>query len=161
MARKLRSKIENRTDRLALKRQRAPHGLTTVAPGIRLGYRRTKHAGTWVLEAANGKGGEWTRRLGLADDFENADGEHVLTFWQAADKARSLARGTSSNAPATWATAIDAYAADLAARDANKGNATQLRHHLKPYPSLLAKPVAMFTVAELKHFRADMLKRGV
>ena len=162
MARRLRSahKIENRTDRLALPRRRAPHGLTPIAPGIRLGYRRTKHAGTWVLEAADGKGGEWQARVGAADDYEDADGEHMLTFWQAADKARTMARGTSSGAPATWSQALDDYEADLKARGGSKRNATHVRHHLNRTPTLLNKPVALLTTAELKRWRNDLVASG-
>jgi integrase len=164
MARKVRSKIENRTDRLALKRQRNPHGLTAIAPGVRLGYRRTKHAGTWVLEAADGQGGEWTRKVGTADDYEDAnEANGVLDFWMAADKARQMARGDngdSTSAPATWASALDDYEADLIARGGNKGNATHVRHHLAG-TALLNKPVALLTVAELKRWRNDMLKRGI
>jgi integrase len=158
MARRLRStKIENRTDRLALPRRRAPHGLTNIAPGMRLGYRRTKGAGTWVLECANGKGGEWQSRVGVADDYEDADGEHVLTFWQAADKARTMARGTSTSAPSTWADAIDDYEADLVARGGAVRNATHVRYHLRDVPTLLNKPVALLTAAELKRWRNDLV----
>ena len=132
MPRRLRpaAKIATRTDREKLKRRRAPYGLTNIAPGLRLGYRKTKGAGTWVLEAANGKGGEWTKRVGTADDKEVADGEHVLDFWQASEKARALARGTASGRPATWAEAIEDYEADLKARGGNQQNASHIRFHL-------------------------------
>ena len=68
------AKIANRGDRLALKRRRAPYGLTNVAPRIRLGYRRTKSTsgGRWVFECADGHGGEWQRVVGIADDFHFA-----------------------------------------------------------------------------------------
>src|SRR6516164_2283627 len=124
MAPKLRApKIESRTVRLALPRRRAPYALTNIAPGARLGYRRTKSAGSWVLESADGRGGEWQARVGTADDLEDADGEHVLSFWQACDKARALARGTSVSAPMTFAAALDTYAADLSARGGSVINA--------------------------------------
>jgi integrase len=153
------AKIENRTDRLAFKRRRAPYGLTNIAPGIRLGYRRTKSAGTWVLESANGQGGEWQARVGVADDYENADGEHVLDFWQAADKARAMARGTSGNTLATWASALDTYETDLRTRGGDVNNAARVRHHLSP--ALAGKPVALLTAVELRRWRDGLLDRGV
>src|SRR6516165_2548437 len=99
MARKLHATIENRTNRLKLDRRPKPYGLITIAPRIRLGYRRTKNAGTWVVEAADGRGGEWQKAFALADDYENADGTHVLDFWQAADKAKAIARGQAGAGP--------------------------------------------------------------
>jgi len=153
------AKIANRGDRLALKRRRAPYGLTNVAPRIRLGYRRTKSAGTWVLEAADGRGGEWQARVGVADDYENADGEHVLDFWQAADKARAMVRGASGNAPATWADALDTYETDLRTRGGDAYNAGRVRCHLRA--TLANKPVALLTAAELRRWRDGLLDRGV
>src|SRR5215471_4704629 len=117
MPRRIRAaKIENRTDRLNLPPRRAPHGLTRIANGARLGYRRTKKEnsnGTWVLECADGSGGEWQQRVGVADDYEEADGINVLTFWQAAEEARKLARDTPTSRPGTWAEAINEYEKDL------------------------------------------------
>jgi integrase len=160
MPRRLRSAtIENRTARLALPRRRAPHGLANVAPGIRLGYRRTKSAGTWVLRAADGQGGEWQARIGIADDYEPADGEHVLTFWQAADKARAMVRGTSNSAPITFTMALDTYERNLIARGGSVANAGRIRKHLTP--SLAAKPVALLTARELSAWRDQLLADGM
>jgi integrase len=150
--------IESRTSRLALSRRRALYGLVRLAPGIHLGYRRTTSAGTWVLRKADGEGGEWQARIGIADDIEDADGEHVLTFWQAGDKARAMARGTGS-APATFASALDSYEADLRARGDDLSNASRVRHHLTP--TLASKPVALLKVAELRRWRDDLLASGV
>jgi integrase len=97
-------------------------------------------------------------RSGLADDYENADGEHVLTFWQAADKARATARGTS-NAPVTWASALDAYQADLQARGGSIANAGRIRKHLPS--TLAAKPIALLTVRELSVWRDQLLADGM
>jgi integrase len=151
------TKIENRTDRLALKRRRALYGLTRLAPGIHLGYRRTTSAGTWVLRAAGGEGGEWQERIGIADDYETADGEHVLTFWQAADKARAKARG--STAPLTVGEAVAAYAADLKARGGSIANAGRIRKHLPP--TLAAKLVGSLTARDLSAWRDQLLAAGM
>jgi hypothetical protein len=93
MARKIKSKLDSRTARLVLPVQRKPHAFTTIAPGVALGYRRTSGAGSWVARVADGKGGAWTAKVGVADDYEDADGEHSLDYWQAIERARSIARG--------------------------------------------------------------------
>src|SRR5262245_25060708 len=103
MARKVRAaQIETRSARLKLAVRLKPYAFTTIAPGIAIGYRRCQGPGRWVLRAANGKGGYWTDAIALADDHEDADGEQVLTFWQAQDKARLLVRGKDAgDRPAT------------------------------------------------------------
>jgi integrase len=162
MARKLRSPIDNRTARLAFPIRRKPHAFTTVAPGVGLGYRRNRTVGAWVVRCATGRGDYWTANLdGIPDDFEDADGAHVLDFYQACDRARDLARGKTddSRRPATWATALDAYEADLRARGGAPGNASRVRGHLTP--ALLGKPVALLTPAELRRWRDHLLANGL
>ena len=154
MARRPRaSLLETRTNRLKLPVQRKPHCFTVVAPGIALGYRRGKDRNAWVLRASNGRGGNWLKNLpGIPDDFEPANGESVLTFWQAQDAARRLARGTvESGRPVTVAEALADYERDLRARGGLTGNVSRVRHHLPP--SLASKPVAMLTSRELQHWR--------
>jgi integrase len=153
MARRPRStKIENRTARLKLPVQKKPHHFTAIAPGIALAYRRCKGAGRWIVRCADGKGGNWTKGFAIADDFEEANGEHVLTFWQAQDKAKALARGTAdSGKPITIAEALDAYAANLEARGGLVANAERVRFHLPA--TLASKPVSLLTSKELERFR--------
>jgi integrase len=159
MPRRIRSSIlETRTARLKLAQQRKPYWIA-VAPGISLGYRRNAGPGAWNVRAANGKGGNWIKSFCIADDHEDdADGANVLTFWQAADKAKALARGQDADAgrPATLDEALTAYAADLAVRGAHPNNATQPRYHLTP--TLLSKPVSLLTVKELRHWRNGLTK---
>jgi integrase len=163
MARKIREgKLETRTARLKLEPRRKPF-FVTVAPGISLGYRRNASAGSWVVRAADGAGGNWTKAFATADDFEASNGGTVLDFWQAQDKARELARAgddtTNGERPATVGEAIDAYAADLAARGANDENAKMLRFNVPA--SMAAKTVALLTEKELRTWRNGMVKRGI
>ena len=159
MARRPRSsKLETRTDRLKLAPRQKPHHFTTISPGIALGYRRGKDRNAWVVRVADGKGGNWLKNLpGIPDDFEDANGESVLTFWQAQDKARTLARGTiESGRPVTVAEALADYERDLRARGGLAGNASRVRHHLPP--SLATKPVAMLTSRELQRWRDGLVE---
>jgi len=153
MPRRIRSStLETRTARLKLAQQRKPYWIA-VAPGISLGYRRNAGPGAWNVRAADGKGGNWIKSFGIADDREDADGANVLTFWQAADKAKALARGQDADAgrPATVSEALTDYETDLGVRGAGADNATRLLTRLPP--SLLAQPVSMLTVKELRHWR--------
>jgi integrase len=160
MARRPRaSRLENRTTRLKLPVRWKPYDFTTIAPGIALGYRRNQAAGTWVVRVADGKGGNWTKRVGFADDFE-ADAEHILTWWQATDKARRLARGQDdAGRPAMVKEAVDAYAHDLRARGGSVANASRIHKHLTP--TLAAKPVGLLTARELAHWRDTLLAGGM
>jgi hypothetical protein len=82
--------LETRTQRLKLKRRRKPY-IARVAPGIGAGYRRNEGPGTWNAVVADGAGGSWTKKIALADDFEDADGKTVMDFWQAVDAINNTA----------------------------------------------------------------------
>ena len=158
MARKVSfSALESRSARLRLKIRRRPYSGPSLARGIALMYRRNKTNGTWVLKASDGRGAYWTKGFALADDFEESDGKNVLTFYQAQDQAKKLARGGdgSDSAPSTVEGALEDYRRDLEARGANPYNAQHPRLHLTS--ALLSKPVAMLTATELKKFRDGLL----
>jgi integrase len=159
MARKVRhSALESRSARLRLEIRRRPYGGPSLARGIALMYRRCKGSGTWVLKASDGHGAYWTKGFALADDFEGADGKNVLTFYEAQDQAKKLARGedgSADTAPITVDGALTDYKTDLTARGANPYNAQSPRVHLSSV--LLAKPVALLTASELKKWRDSLL----
>ena len=159
MARKVSfSALESRSARLRLKVRPAPYPGPTLARGIALMYRRNKTNGTWVLKASDGHGAYWTKGFALADDFEDSDAKNVLTFYQAQDAAKKLARGEdgdTSTTPITVDGALKAYSRDLTARNANAYNAEHPRLHLTR--GLLAKPVALLSSTELKHWRDGLI----
>jgi integrase len=154
------ARLETRTARLKLKVRKKPYDFTSIAPRIRLGYRRCKSAGRWVVKVADGHGGNWTKVVGIADDHEDADGEHIFSWWQAQDQARALARGKDSagGRPGTVAEALADYEADLIARGGSPTNARRVRTLLPP--TILAKPVALLTARELKHVRDRLVTKG-
>jgi integrase len=161
MARKISfSALESRSARLRLKIRRRPYAGPSLARGISLMYRRNKTNGTWVLKASDGHGAYWTKGFGLADDFEDSDGKSVLTFYQAQDAAKKLARGedgSADTAPITIDGALKDYKRDLEARNANPYNADSPRVHL---PSvLMLKPVSLLTAQELKRWRDGLLDK--
>jgi integrase len=161
MARKVSfSALQSRSARLRLKIRRRPYSGPSLARGIALMYRRNKTNGTWVLKVSDGHGAYWTKGFALADDFEDSDGKVVLTFYEAQDAAKKLARGedgSAGNAPITVDGALKDYRRDLEARNANPYNAESPRVHLTGV--LLAKPVQLLNAHELKKWRDGLLTK--
>lgn len=161
MARKVRhSALESRSARLKLEVRRKPYPGPSLARGVSLLYRRNRTNGAWVVKSSNGHGAYWTKRIADADDFADSDGKDVMTFFQAQDAAKRLARGdhgTGDNAPVTVHGALTTYEADLKARSSNPYNAQWPRVHLTSV--LLAKPIALLTSNELQKWRDGLLTK--
>jgi integrase len=154
------SKLETRTSRLRLPIARKPT-FVRIGPGVALGYRRNQTAGAWVLRVADGKGGHWSKRLADADDFQVANGGAVLDYWQAQERARSLARASDKDGDAdklvTVKEAVDRYEAELKARGGDPANAARIRVHLSEI--LAAKTVALLTARDFRPWRDALAKR--
>jgi integrase len=148
--------LETAAARRRLPVRKKPFWLT-IAPGIAVGFRRNAGAGTWSVRSTDGHGSDWIKRIGLADDLEPADGTAVLTFWQAQDRARALARGQTGedgDRPATVLEALERYEIDLTARGGDRYNAQRVRTHLSG--TLASKPVALLGANELKRWRDEL-----
>jgi integrase len=166
MARNVRStQLETRTARLKLGLRKKPYTVR-VAPGVRLGYRRNEVAGPWSVIAADGKSGNWVKKFGLADDHEEANGEQVLTFWQAQERARKLGRGgknadheDDAGRPIAVREALDVYQADLIARGGDVHNVARVRGHM-PH-TLNSKTVALLGAREVRRFRDSLLAKNL
>ena len=155
-------KLETATARRRLEVRKKPFWMT-ISPGIGLGYRRNAGPGTWSVRSTNSDGADWIKRIGLADDLEPADGKHVLIYWQAIDVARALARrqpgADDVSRPVTVSEALDRYQRDLESRGADVQNANRVRRHLPP--TLATKPVALLSMGDLRHWRDDLVSKGV
>src|SRR5258708_26722197 len=157
MAPRIRSySLENRTQRLRLPVRRKPYSVQiAVRPAVRLAYRRNLGGGTWSVMAEG-----WMKAFATADDFEDVNGTNILTYHDAVDRARQLARGNAegdSGRPITVTEALDRYEADLKARGGSTKNASRVRHNLPP--SLASKPVSLLTARELRAWRDSLLTR--
>ena len=130
MARVRDARLENRTARRRLPPRGKPYWVR-IAPTIWLGYRAVRQPpGTWNV---GGDSRRWIRKIGFADDLEDADGKSILSFWQAQDLAKQLARGQDGaigDRPLTVSEALDAYERDLQARGGRVANAQRVRCHL-------------------------------
>jgi hypothetical protein len=102
----------------------------------------------------------WIKPFATADDFEDTNGSTILTYHQAVDRARQLARGggeaDSASRPVTVAEALDRYEADLKARGGCLRNVTRVRANLPD--GLAAKAVSILVGRELREWRDDMLE---
>ena len=86
--------LETRTARARLKIRDHPYWVP-IGKGLALGYRKGKKAGAWVVRIATDEHHHTgSRKYSLhtldvkPDDHEDADGRHVLDYFQAQDKAR-------------------------------------------------------------------------
>ena len=144
--------LESATARRRLAPRKKPYW-HLISPRVSLGYRRNTGPGTWSVRSTD-HGVDWIRRIALADDFEAADGRSVLSYWQAIDLARAMARKSADSdtgRPLTLAEALDAYRDDLKSRGGDIYNARRARRGLTP--ALLAKPVSLLTATELRKWR--------
>jgi integrase len=157
MARSARSSIlETRSARLRLPIAKKPV-FVKIGPGVGLGYRRNRTAGTWVVRVADGRGGNWTKAIGIADDFDEATDVSILDFWAAQEKARELGRGERDGGSlklVTVSQALDEYEADINARGGDVKNAQRVRAHLEQ--PFLARVVALLTPRELRRWRDSL-----
>jgi integrase len=159
-------KLDSREARSKLKVRGMPY-YAAIGKTDAIGYRRLKGKdGTWhwrryVGDQNSERDYEWTA-LGVADDLSTADGDNVLTFWQAQDKARDLIAERAKSSPGadgkviTVAVALDRYKADLEVRGADVDNVARPRIHLKD--ALAERPIALLTVDELKRWRDGLRK---
>jgi integrase len=128
---------------------------------MRLGYRRTQTAGSWNVAVADGKGGNWLKVFGLADDYQDANGDTVFSYWQAIDRARSVGAGSTGETiahdrPLSVREALRDYAASLRGRGGDSLNVSRIERHLTP--ALGAKCVALLTARDLRTWRDGLIK---
>lgn len=154
------ARLETRAARERLSASRKPRYRTLIPGQLHLGYRKRRAGapGLWTVrqyvgQDAAGAGRYREATLGRADDYEEADGDVVLTYAQA--QARALNRPGEVRGPLTVA---DAAAAYLAARRANRqptGDA-ESRYRLHIAGPLGDRLVEELTTEQLEAWLADI-----
>ncbi len=163
MARKVHSGLETRTARLKRPMAKKPE-FVKIGLGIGLGYRRNATAGTWVVRVADGEGSNWTKAIGSADDYEEANGSRIFDYWQAQERARAVAAagkgGTPviDDKPTTLRAALDQYEADLKTRGGDVGNAARVRRHLSE--KMLDKLIVDLMLNDLRKWRDQLTSKA-
>jgi integrase len=165
--------LHSRAARLRLRQQRKPHWCTLQPGRLHLGYSRPKRdkPGMWTVRtylgnvktlAPGARGGRTPyaiKRLpGVADDYQDANGETVLSFAQAQELALAPPRPT--NGPLTVADAIAAYVTSLRHHGRERAAAeaeSRLRQHVPP--QLAGTQVAALTPEQLRGWLADLAKK--
>jgi integrase len=124
------SKLENRSARLRLARRKKPYSVP-IMRGVHLLYRRNKTAGPWMVRVCR-DGDDWTSPIddAVADDFDDADGKNVLTYWQAQDLAREKARVGRPTNDLSIKARVERYRTELETRGQDPANASRVLFHL-------------------------------
>jgi hypothetical protein len=117
MPRKVRdANLETRTARSRLKTRHKPY-FRLIEPGVHLGYRKLPSGpGTWLARRYTGRGSYTVENLRtqagdlvIADDYAEANGERVLTFSQAQERARTPKVVPTARGSYMVGDALDAY----------------------------------------------------
>jgi hypothetical protein len=163
MARKVKDKeIGSRDARGRLKARGKPY-YRMIEPGLHLGYRKLKgRAGTWLVRHYLGKQAYEVERIGTADDLSDADGEAILDFKQAQDKARErmVSRAHTAAGKSGHLTVADAMDAYLEYLENNSKSVAPTRYRAKAliYPALGAIEVEKLTTDQLRKWHDGLVK---
>jgi integrase len=123
------SKLENRSARLRLARRKKPYSVP-IERGVHLLYRRNKTAGPFMVRVCRDDE-DWTEPLGTADDYDEADGRNILTYWQAQDLARERVRVGKPTSDLSVKARVEHYMSDLQTRGRDLRNASRVLFHLE------------------------------
>jgi integrase len=162
------AKLETREARSRLTGRAKPY-YRLIEPGLHIGYRRLRGrnarpavAGTWVARHYVGGQSYVVEKIGIADDFSDADGTAVLSFAQAHDKARAhMVRRAKSAAgiagPLTVRAALESY---LHILESHGKSATDTRHRAAAhiYPTLGNIEVVTLSTDLLRKWHAGLAK---
>ena len=162
--------LDSRTAREKLKARAKPY-FRSLDRGLHLGYRKGKRGGTWVVRRYLGEEQYVIEAVGAADDKQDADGLHVLSFFQAQTAARNRAvtaaeeQKLAAAGPAiTVEHAVNEYMAVRDARTASqKGVAAahsdargRLAKHVLSDADMAARPLAQLTADHLSVWRSSI-----
>ncbi len=165
------AKLDSRNARDKLPARDKPYYKMLIPGVLHLGYRRRHKGkgaqGRWLVRRyvgldVAGVGRYRSKEIGLADDFEDADGVYFLNYAQA--QARALEwrpdgrEGQAAlSGPLTVRAAIDRYLAALEAAGRPTADA-RLRADLHILPTLGSEYVEEMTTDRLRRWLADMAK---
>ncbi len=130
MAKRVRdAQLETRAARGKLEARGRPY-YRSIGPGLHVGYRKGTDGGKWVVRIYLGERDYRVETIANADDRLDPDGERVLTFWDAQEKARDLFRQLSGGGakPSGAHSVRDAIEAYLAWMEVNRKSARDARY---------------------------------
>lgn len=152
------ARLDSREARKKLAIRHQPY-FRSLAEGLHLGYRKRAGATTWVMRIYR-RGSYLVSSIGSADDNVDADGVSYLTWWQACDKARDLATGTSGDrhgagkkAGYTVKHACDEYLANAEAEGQKSLRSSRNAINEHVLPAFGGTLIAHLTAHEIKTWR--------
>jgi len=104
---------------------------------------------------------DWTEALGIADDYDEADGKNILTYWQAQDLARERARGGKPTSDLSVKTRVEHYRSDLQNRGRDLRNASRVLFHLAGTKLADRLITASSLADDLSEFRDQLARKGL
>jgi integrase len=150
------SRLDTPTARLNLKVRGKPYW-RLLEPGLHLGYRRLKgRPGSWVRRRYLGNEKYEHDGIGSADDHGHADGQTILTFKQAQDRARG--RPTAKAGPYTVRDALEDYLAFLSA-ERKSGHDARRRAEAVIIPELGDRKCEALTTDDLNTWRNNLANK--
>jgi integrase len=156
MARRVRDKgLESRSARTKLKASGKPY-YKAIGEGLHLGYRKNATVGKWVARIYVGGQKYEVKTIATADDYEDADGQRVLTFWQAQDRARELAGKKVYTGPFRVRDAVEAYLNYLGDRTTAYDGRIRFEKHV--LPALGDKPLGELTADNIRHWHRELAR---
>jgi hypothetical protein len=157
--------LQTRAARLRLKVRGKPYW-RALERGLHLGYRRTRTGGgSWSARRFVGQGYS-EKRLGLADDLQDADGAAVLSFGDAQEKARRWWKSEKWEelglAPVTGPyTVVDALRDYFEERDRRGSKGVKADRHASEariVPALGSIELARLTTQRLRSWQVALAK---
>jgi integrase len=139
-----------------------------IEPGLHLGYRRlVSGPGTWLVRRYAGEGRYTAENLRtadgaivLADDFEDANGEQILSFAQAQRAARGPQGQRRSAGGYTVANAADDYLRYLVSDGRSPHSVRDTRYRIEAFvlPHLGNVKLSTLTADRLRRWRDEIAK---
>jgi integrase len=167
MARTVRdAKLETRAARDRLKPREKPHWRTIIPQVLHLGYRRRRSgaAGYWVERRyirRDGPGSPYrVETLGLADDYQDANGETVLSYAQA--QQRAIERREAHDGPKGPLTVRGAVESYLEFLDTSRKSAEDARYRANALilPQLGDVEVEALTTQVIRNWLTKLAKEA-
>src|SRR5262245_8755063 len=157
MARRVRdATLESRSARAKLRPSGKPY-FKAIGEGLHLGYRKGQTEGKWVLRRYVGHQDYKVETIAIADDIEDADGNRVLNFWQAQERARERAGQIVYVGPFRVSDAVEAYLAELGEARAYE---PAIRFKLHVLPKLGDIHVQALEAETLRDWHRGLVKHG-
>jgi len=159
--------MDTRSARARLQARKAPYW-TLMGPGRWVGYTRPNRggSGSWHARYFNGEARQKFResRLGVADDYDSADGQVVLTYLQAQEKARGWFVKAHQEAtgellrkgPFTVADAMTVYLEDYERRGGKAADRTRDSWSANILPELGTTQVEKLTRRRIEQWLHDL-----